>query len=254
MGLLEAFILGVVEGASEFLPISSTGHMILVAKLMGLEQGPFLKSFEIAIQLGSILAILLLYWERVVRDIALWKRILAAFVPTAILGLLLYHFIKALFAPLVVAIMLIVGGLLFILIELFYLPRNPPTITKLDGIGYKEAVIVGLFQSLAMIPGTSRSGATIIGGLLLGMERKVATEFSFLLAIPTLASAAGYDLLKHYQEFRGEDIVLLGVGFITAFVVALGVVRWFLGFLKGHTFIPFGIYRIVVGGLFLLLL
>ena len=250
MDLVTAVILGIVEGVTEFLPVSSTGHMILVSKLLGLKQTEFLKTFEVAIQLGSILAVVVAFKERIFKDFELWKRLIVAFLPTAVLGFTLYKYIKSLFSPSTVAYMLIIGGVVFILVELFYKEREHH-IDDVDKISYKQAFYIGLFQSLAMIPGTSRSGATIIGGLLLGLKRKTAAEFSFLLAVPTMFAATGYDMLKHYHEFDTTNITAILVGFVTAFVVALIIIKWFLDFIKRHTFIPFGIYRILVGIIFL---
>ena len=250
MDLLQAAILGIVEGVTEFLPVSSTGHMILASKLMGLEQDSFVKTFEVVIQLGSILAVVFAFKDRIFKDFELWKRLIVAFLPTAILGFTLYKLIKSLFAPSTVAYMLIIGGIVFIVIELFYKEKEHH-IEDVDQVSYKQAFAIGLFQSLAMVPGTSRSGATIIGGLLLGLKRKTAAEFSFLLAVPTMFAATGYDLLKHYKEFDLSNIGALAVGFAVAFVVALTIIKWFLNFIKKHTFIPFGIYRIFVGVLFL---
>jgi len=252
MNLLDAVILGLVEGITEFLPVSSTGHLILVSTLLGLKQTEFQKTFEVVIQLGSILAVVFLFYKRLFTDIELWKRIIVAFIPTGVLGLLLYKVIKGyLFNPFVVASMLILWGVIFILVEL-WLKKHPPRYSDEDQIPYWKAFVIGLFQSLAMVPGTSRSGSTIVGGLLLGLDRKTAAEFSFLLAVPTMLAATGYDILKHHSEFSFQNWELLLVGFITAFVSALVVVKWFLNFLKGHTFIPFAIYRIVIGILFLL--
>jgi len=252
MTLLDAVILGLVEGITEFLPVSSTGHLILVSTLLGLKQTEFQKTFEVVIQLGSILAVVFLFYKRLFTDIELWKRIIVAFIPTGVLGLLLYKVIKGyLFNPFVVASMLILWGVIFILVEL-WLKKHPPRYSDEDQIPYWKAFVIGLFQSLAMVPGTSRSGSTIVGGLLLGLDRKTAAEFSFLLAVPTMLAATGYDILKHHSEFSFQNWELLLVGFITAFVSALVVVKWFLNFLKGHTFIPFAIYRIVIGILFLL--
>lgn len=251
MTLIDSVIFGIVEGVTEFLPISSTGHMILAAKLLGLKQDSFQKTFEVVIQLGSILAVIFAFKERIFTSLELWKRLIVAFIPTAILGFTLYKIIKSLFAPSTVAYMLIIGGIIFILIELFYKEKEHH-IDDVDKVSYKQAFLIGLFQSLAMVPGTSRSGATIIGGLLLGLKRKTAAEFSFLLAVPTMLAATGYDTLKHYHEFDTSNLLALLVGFITAFIVALAVIRWFLDFIKRHTFIPFGIYRIIIGSIFLL--
>ncbi len=253
MELWQAIVLGIVEGLTEFLPVSSTGHLILVSSLMGIKQTEFQKSFEIAIQLGSILAVVFLFYGRLFSDFELWKRIVVAFIPTGVLGFLLYKFIKGyLFNPFVVSFMLVLGGIVFILIER-WLKDHPPEYRDEDQIPYLKAFAIGLFQSLAMIPGTSRSGATIVGGLLLGLDRRTAAEFSFLLAVPTMFVATGYDLYKNHSQFSAENWQILAVGFITAFVSALVAVKWFLGFIKKHSFVPFGIYRIAVGLIFLAL-
>jgi len=250
MHLWESVVLGIVEGLTEFLPVSSTGHLILTSTLLGLKQTDFQKTFEVAIQLGSILAVVFLFYKRLFTDIELWKRIIVAFIPTGVLGFLLYKFIKGyLFSPYVVATMLIVGGIVFLLVE-YWLKKHPPEFHDEDQIPYWKAFLIGIFQSLAMIPGTSRSGATIVGGLLLGLDRKTATEFSFLLAVPTMFVATGYDIFKHHSELSFENWQILGVGFITAFISAIVAVKWFLGFIKHHSFIPFGIYRIIAGLLF----
>jgi len=173
-----------------------------------------------------------------------------AFLPTAILGFTLYKIIKSLFSPYTVAYMLIIGGILFLIVEYFYKEKEHH-IDKVDKVSFKQAFLIGLFQSLAMVPGTSRSGATIIGGLLIGLKRKTAAEFSFLLAVPTMLAATSYDILKNYQEFDTSNISALIVGFITAFIVALIIIKWFLNFIKKHSFISFGIYRIILGIIFL---
>jgi undecaprenyl-diphosphatase len=253
MDLLDAVILGVVEGVTEFLPISSTGHMILASYLLGIKQSAFTKTFEIAIQLGAILAVVFIYREKLSKSLELWKKLIAAFIPTGILGLLLHHYVEELFSPLVVSVMLIVWGVIFIVVELLYKEREHQ-IDRPEEISYAKAIGIGLFQSLAMIPGTSRSGATIIGGLLLGMNRVAATEFSFLLAIPTMLAATGFELVKNASSLSGGHFALLGVGFVVAMVSAFAAVKWLLNFIKSHTFIPFGIYRIIVGLIFLLIL
>ncbi len=250
MDLFSALILGVVEGVTEFLPVSSTGHLILASKLMGIEQTDVHKTFEVVIQLGSILAVIFAFKDKIFHSIELWKRLIVGFIPTAILGFTLYKIIKSLFAPETVAYMLIAGGIVFIVIEKFYKEKEHH-VSHVEEVSYKQAFMIGLFQSLAMVPGTSRSGATIIGGLLIGLKRKTATEFSFLLAVPTMLAATAYDILKHHSEFDFSDAQALGVGFVTAFIVALAIIRWFLAFIKKHTFIPFGIYRILIGLVFL---
>ena len=246
----DALILGVVEGVTEFLPVSSTGHLILASKLMGIEQTEVHKTFEVVIQLGSILAVIFAFKEKIFHSVELWKRLIVGFIPTAVLGFTLYKIIKSLFAPETVAYMLVFGGIVFILVELIYREKEHH-ISHAEEVSYKQAFAIGLFQSLAMVPGTSRSGATIIGGLLIGLKRKAAAEFSFLLAVPTMLAATAYDILKHHNEFDFSDAQALGVGFVTAFVVALAIIKWFLSFIKKHTFISFGIYRIIVGLIFL---
>ena len=250
MEWFDALILGIVEGITEFLPVSSTGHLILASKLMGIEQTDFHKTFEVVIQLGSILAVIFAFKEKIFHSIELWKRLIVGFLPTAVLGFTLYKTIKSLFASETVAYMLVIGGVIFIVVELFYKEKEHH-VADVEKVSYKQAFLIGLFQSLAMVPGTSRSGATIIGGMLIGLKRQTATEFSFLLAVPTMLAATAYDMLKHYNEFDFSEAQALGIGFVTAFIVALGIVRWFLGFVKKHSFISFGVYRIIVWLIFL---
>jgi undecaprenyl-diphosphatase len=253
MNWLDATILGIVEGLTEFLPVSSTGHLILTSYLLGLKQTAFLKTFEVAIQLGSIMAITFIYWQKLLKDFQLWIKVIIAFIPTGILGLIFYKFIKSyLFSPLVVASSLIIGGIIFLLVE-YWEKNRKPSINNLKEIDLKRAFLIGIFQSLAMIPGTSRSGATIIGGLLLGFNRQTAVEFSFLLAIPTMLIATSYDIFKHYHEFSLQNWYLLFIGFMVSFITAFFVVKWFLSYIKNHTFIPFGIYRIILGLIFFLI-
>ena len=251
MGLLEAIILGIVEGITEFLPISSTGHLILVSKLLGIEQTDVHKAFEVAIQFGAILAVVLLYREKLLHSLDVWKRLIIAFIPTGVLGFLLYKIVKGLFSPYVVSVMLILGGIIFIIVEFFY-KKEGHSINKIEKIPYHKAFFIGVFQSLAMIPGTSRSGATIIGGLLLGLDRKTAAEFSFLLAVPTMFVATSYDIFKNHHYFQIENWITLLVGFITAFIFAVLAVKLFLKFISSYNFIPFGIYRIFIGVIFLI--
>jgi undecaprenyl-diphosphatase len=250
MNLLDAVILGIIEGITEFLPISSTGHMILLSSLLSIKQDTFTKTFEIAIQLGAILAVISIYKDKLLKNLILWKKLITAFIPTGILGLLLHSCVEKLFSPLVVSIALIFWGIVFIVIELLF-KNKENKIENPEDISYLKAVMIGIFQSLAMIPGTSRSGATIIGGLILGLNRVAATEFSFLLAIPTMCAATGFELLKNFKELSLENFGMLGIGFITAFIFAFISVKWLLKFIKTHTFIPFGIYRIIVGIIFL---
>ncbi len=252
MELWQSIILGVVEGLTEFLPISSTGHLILVSTILGIKQTETHKAFEVSIQLGSILAVVFLYKENLFKNIELWKRLIIAFIPTGILGFLLYKIIKSFFNPYIVSFMLIFGGVIFILVEKVYREKED-RIKDINNIPYMKAIFIGFFQSLAMIPGTSRSGSTIIGGLLLGLDRKTATEFSFLLAVPTMFIATGYDIFKNFNNFSVDNWINLVVGFIVAFISALFSIKFLLKFISKHDFTPFGIYRIVLGVLFLVL-
>ena len=246
MDLLDSIILGIVEGLTEFLPISSTGHLILTAKILGLKQTEFLKSFEIAIQFGAILAVLITERERLIKDRDIWKKIMVAFIPTGIIGFSLYKVIKGVFLEsyLTVVVSLIIGGFVLIAIDLLFKDRDKHTIESLP---LHKAFFIGVCQSIAVVPGVSRSGATIVGGLLYGLNRKDAAEFSFLLAVPTMFMATSYDLLKSGSNFTYENWTLLGAGFISAFIVAMVTIKIFLGYLKNHGFLPFGIYRIVAG-------
>ena len=245
MTIIDAIILGFVEGLTEFLPISSTGHLIVISSFLGLEQTNAHKTFEVAIQLGSILAVLFLFAKRLLVDKMLWVKIIIAFLPTAIFGFLFYKTIKSLFGMESVAIMLIIGGFIFLIVEYFRRNHDDSKDKTIDELSIKEALTIGLFQSLSMVPGTSRSGATMIGGLFAGLSRKSAAEFSFLLAIPTMFVATFYDLYKNRNEMIIDDYSLLAVGFVTAFVVAFFTVKAVMNFLTTHTFIVFGIYRII---------
>ena len=253
MTIIDSITLGVVEGLTEFLPISSTGHLIAVSKFLGLEQTNAHKAFEVAIQLGSILAVLFLFVKRLLVDKMLWLKIIIAFLPTAIFGFLFYKTIKALFGVESVAIMLIVGGFIFLIVEYFRRNHDDSKDKTIDDLTIKQALIIGLFQSISMVPGTSRSGATMIGGLFTGLSRKSAAEFSFLLAIPTMFVATFYDLFKNRNDMIIDDYSLLAIGFVTAFVVAFFTVKAVMNFLTTHTFIVFGIYRIIFG-IFLLII
>ncbi len=256
MTSLDAIILGIIEGITEFLPISSTGHLILAGHLLGLDiDSDFVKSFQIVVQMGAICAVLVLYWRSFL-SVPILLRLLCGFIPTAVVGFTLYPFLKGylLGNPMIVVTALAVGGLLLILFELFYPKTIEDTEQKVTDVSYKQALIIGLFQSIALIPGVSRSAATIVGGLIIGLQRVTIVEFSFLLAVPTMTAATGYDILKNYAIFSIDTSLLLLTGFITAFLVALVVITSLLKFIKKHTFIPFGIYRIVVAVIFFLLI
>jgi undecaprenyl-diphosphatase len=248
MTYLDALIFSVVEGISEFLPISSTGHLILTAKLLDLPQTEFMKSFEIVIQLGAILSVLVLYWRSFLIRGEELKRVLCAFVPTAVVGFVLYKLIKKhLMADFnIVLWALFIGGILMILFEKSRKGQPDSGKSGITSISYKKAFCIGLIQALAVIPGVSRSAATIIGGLMLGVERRTIIEFSFLLAVPTMAAATALDLVKSGGGFTADQAGVLMVGFAGSFVFALMSIKWLLGFIKNHSFIGFGFYRIFV--------
>ena len=258
MEYLAALLMGVIEGLTEFLPISSTGHLILLGELIGF-QGPPGKVFEISIQLGAILAVVIIYWRKLV-DLAMncWRpglqrfyvlNLVLAFLPAMVLGATLHKTItEVLFSPWVVSVALILGGVAIILIERL---RPEPSIHSVPEIGPLAALLVGFGQALAMIPGTSRSGATIITALLIGVERRTAAEFSFILAIPTMLAATAYSLFKARAELSADGVGLIALGFAAAFVVAFVVVRWLIGVVGRIGFAPFGWYRIGLGVLML---
>lgn len=248
MHLIHAVILGIVEGITEFLPISSTGHLILTSDLLRLAQTDFLKSFEIIIQLGAILAVVVLYWKK------LWnwqmiKKLLVAVVPTGVIGLILYKTVKQylLGNNQIVLWSLLLGGLVLILFEYFHTEDSE---SNLEDITYKQAFVVGLFQAVAIIPGVSRAAATIVGGLLLGINRRTIVEFSFLLAIPTMVAASGLDLYKNYETLSDGPTLALAIGFITAFLAAVVSIKYFLRFIQHHKFTGFGVYRVIAAIIF----
>jgi len=251
MSFLQAVILGIIEGITEFLPISSTGHLILSGRMMHLAQTEFLKSFDIAIQSGAILAVVAIYGRMLMRDSRLIKRVLAAFVPTAVVGLVFYRLIKKFLLgnPQVVIWALLLGGIVIVVFEKVY-QRRPHPPASAGGIHYSQAVLIGLFQSLAVVPGVSRSAATILGGLALGLPRRTIVEFSFLLAVPTMLAATGYDLVRSMPAFSTAEIGLLSVGFGVSFVVALGSIKFLLYFIQRFSFELFGYYRIGIALLF----
>lgn len=259
--LLSALVMGVVEGLTEFLPISSTGHLILLGELIGF-QGPPGKAFEISIQLGAILAVIWVFRDTLVGLLAgVWRpgreryyaiNLALAFLPAMVIGATLHKTItELLFSPWVVCIALILGGIAIILIERM---RPEPSIRSVPEIGPLAALIVGFGQALAMIPGTSRSGATIITALLLGVERRTAAEFSFVLAIPTMLAATAYSLWKARHGLEAEGLGQIAIGFVAAFLVALVTVRWVLSVIGRIGFTPFGWYRIALGTVMLAVL
>jgi undecaprenyl-diphosphatase len=255
MDMIHSLIFGVIEGITEFLPISSTAHMVLAAKVMQVSQTEFVKSFEIVIQFGAILSVIVLYWKRFVVDMESLKRVLAAFVPTAIIGFLLYKIIKSYLISneTIIVWALLIGGLILIVFELFHREKTT-AIDDIAKIPYSKCVAIGLFQSLAMIPGVSRSAATIIGGLALDLKRGTIVEFSFLLAAPTMLAASALDLLKSGSGFSDSQFGVLAIGFIVSFIVAMISIRFFLSYIRKHTFIPFGVYRVIIALIFMALM
>ena len=257
--LVIAAILGVVEGLTEFLPVSSTGHMIIVGHLLGFE-GETAKTFEVVIQLGSILAVVVMFWRRLFSLIGIHfghppheglgrgrlslNHILLGMVPAVVLGLAFHDLIKSLFNPINVMYALVVGGVLLIVAELCK-PKEPRA-PGLDDMTYRQAFAIGCFQCLALWPGFSRSGATISGGMLVGVSRYAASEFSFLLAVPMMMGATALDLYKSFHFLTAADIPMFAVGFVTAFLVALVAIKTFLQIIKRISFIPFAIYRFIV--------
>lgn len=254
MDIIHAIILGIIEGITEFLPISSTGHLIVASDAMGLDQTKATNSFHVIIQLSAILAVIANYKDKfALKHFNLWVKITIAFIPIAIIGLLFSSQIKMLFSVQIVAIMFIIGGIIFLIVEYFQKTAVPSTL-EIEDISYKQAVWIGIAQIFAVIPGTSRAGSTIIGALLVGLSRKASAEFSFLLALPVLAAASGLDLLQNYKEFSGENLITLIVGFIVSFIVAYFTMKLLIRFLEKFTFVGFGIYRIIFGVVLLYLI
>lgn len=255
MNYFEAIVLAIIEGLTEFLPVSSTGHMIIGSALMGMESTPFVKLFLICIQLGTILSVLVLYWKKFFQSINFYIKLVVAAIPAAILGAKFNDEIDALLeSPMMVAIMLVIGGVLLLFVDKWF---NKPTVEESEEITYKQAFIIGCFQCLALIPGTSRSASTIVGGMAQKLSRKAAAEFSFFLAIPMMLGASGLKLIKFLKEgntFTGEEINLLLVGNLVGFVVAIIAIKSFIGILNKYGFKFFGWYRIVVGAIIIILM
>lgn len=257
MDIINVIILGLVEGITEFLPVSSTGHLILASDLLKIAQSDFTKSFEIIIQLGAILSVVVLYWKKF-WNLELIKRLIAAFIPTGIIGLGLYKIVKTYLIgnEAIVLWSLFLGGIFLIVFEIYHhhicRPGRSTNVENEESseISLKQSLVIGLFQSIAIIPGVSRSAATIIGGLWLGLKRTTIVEFSFLLAVPTMLAATSLDLVKNASAFSTSDFGALAIGFIVSFLVALFAIKFFIKFVKTHDFILFGIYRIVVAILF----
>jgi undecaprenyl-diphosphatase len=262
-----ALLLAIVEGITEFLPVSSTGHMIIASALLGIAPTPFFKLYLVVIQLGAILSVFAVYWRRFFQSIDFYLKLLGAFLPIIVVGLLLKKHIDALLESVTtVALMLLLGGIVLLFIDRWF-PQEDPNQGghPVTNPGWKEALVIGLFQCLAVVPGVSRSAATIIGGLTQKLTRRAAAEFAFFLAMPTMTAAAVKDLYDYYQEaqaqgadlshmFTPEQVKQLVLGNVVAFVVALLAIRLFVGFVAKYGFRAFGIYRIIAGGLLLLLI
>ena len=247
MGIFESIILGIIEGFTEFLPISSTGHLIVASEIMGIEQTQITKAYEVIIQFAAILAVLITYKDKFhPKKIELWKKLILAFIPIGTIGYIFSDFIKSMFDIKIVAIMFIIGGIIFLIIERYHKEKKD-FIDDVEKVSYKQALWIGIAQIFALIPGTSRAGSTIIGAMLVGLSRKASAEFSFLLAFPVMCATTGYDLLKHYKDFSDANLIVLGVGFITAFIVAYLTIKLFLVFLQRFTFVALGVYRIIFG-------
>ena len=250
MNIVQTLILSVAEGITEFLPISSTGHLILVSDFLKITQTEFVKSFEIIIQLGAILSVVVIYFKKLIKNIDLWKQIIVAFLPSAIFGVLFYKLIKTYLIgnSLVVVLSLFIGGIVMILFEKYHKDKEKE-------LNLKHYLLIGLFQVVSMIPGVSRAFATIFGGMVVGMSRKKATEFSFFLAIPTMLGATVLDLIKtDISIWTNSNLVTLFLGFLASFATAYVVVKWLIKFVQTHNFIRFGWYRIILALLFILFL
>jgi undecaprenyl-diphosphatase len=253
MGIFEAVVLAIVEGLTEFLPVSSTGHMVLASSAMGIADNDFVKMFTVAIQFGAILSVVVLYWKRFFQSIDFYFKLGLAFIPAAIFGFLLNDYIDAMLEnALVVAITLLLGGLVLLFVDKWFAKTETSGARDVE---YKNAFFIGLFQVIAMIPGVSRSAATIIGGLTQKLNRTTAAEFSFFLAVPTMLAATGYKMLKYHLKvgFNSSDISILLIGNVVAFVVAIIAIKAFIGFLTKYGFKLFGWYRIIVGAAILIL-
>ncbi|KGE12780.1 undecaprenyl-diphosphate phosphatase [Sphingobacterium deserti] len=248
MTYFQAIVLAIIEGLTEFLPVSSTGHMIIGTALMGMEPSPFVKLFTIVIQLGTILSVLVLYFKRFFKSLNFYYKLVVAAIPASVLGLLFNDFIDSLLeSPLTVAVMLVIGGLALLFVDKWF---NKPQIDNSDNISYKQSFIIGLYQCLALIPGTSRSASTIVGAMTQNLTRKAAAEFSFFLAIPMMLGASVVKLYKFFKEghtFSGEEVNLLILGNVIGFIVAIIAIKTFINLLTRYGFKVFGWYRIIVG-------
>ncbi len=262
--ILKSIILGIIEGITEWLPISSTGHLILADEFIKLNASDeFKEMFEVVVQLGAILAVVVLFWNKLWpfttkekgyikrKSFMIWSKVIVAVIPAAVIGILLDDIMQEyLFNPWVVAAMLILYGIIFIIIERINKNRKP-RIISMKGLSYKDALLIGGFQVLSLVPGTSRSGSTILGAMILGVSRTVAAEFSFFLAVPVMFGASLLKVLKFGFNLTGAEFVILAVGLVTAFIVSVLAIKFLLGYIKKKDFTAFGYYRIILGAIVL---
>jgi len=258
MEILHIVILSLIEGITEFLPISSTAHLILTSHVLQIPKTDFLSTFEISIQLGAIAAVVAIYWKRLLHNHTLFYKAIIGFIPTGLIGFTIYRYIKPLLNdPFIPVVSLFLGGIVIILIEKYFqlkMRQLPTTIKRAQNIPdqelvhitYRQSLLIGLIQSVSMIPGVSRAAASIFGGMAIGLNRKTATEFAFLLAIPTMALATGYDLFKSSDSISQQQLLQIGLGIAGSFLTALFVIRWLINYVQTNNFIWFGIYRIVL--------
>lgn len=256
MDFIYVIILSVIEGLTEFLPISSTAHQILASHILQVPSSDFLSTFEIAIQVGAIGAVVVVYFKKILSNKTLFYKACVGFIPTGIIGFLLFKHIKALLnSSLIPVVTLFLGGILIVLIEMYFMKVKKSTLKlhNTSKLSYKDALIIGFIQSISMIPGVSRSAASIFGGMALKLDRESAVEFSFLLAIPTMVAATGLDIIKSAGSFTQGNILALVLGILVAFLSALVVIKWLLRYVQHNNFIWFGVYRIIISIVFFFL-
>ncbi len=249
MTIYEATILGIVEGITEFLPVSSTAHIALTSQIMGVDQDDFMNSFNIIIQIAPIFSVMIIYYSTLFQSLEIWKKLIASFIPTGAIGFLFHKQLETMFSANSIVLWMVATGVFFLIVEFLYTRRGHTTV-DLEDVTYRQAVLVGFIQALSLIPGVSRSGSTILGGMLLGMKRELAMSFSFLLAIPTMTAASGYTLLKEYSALSFDGVSLILIGFAVSFIVGWAAVKSFLAIVSKYSFTPFGIYLIASGVLF----
>jgi len=249
MTLYEATILGIVEGITEFLPVSSTAHIALASQIMGIPQDDFMSSFNIIIQIAPIFSIMVIYFNTLFQSLEIWKKLIASFIPTGAIGFLFHKQIETMFSANSIVLWMVATGVFFLLVEFLYTKKGHST-EELENVTYKQAISIGFIQAFSLIPGVSRSGSTILGAMLLGLKRETAMSFSFLLAIPTMTAASGYTLLKDYSSLSFDGMSLILIGFVVSFIIGWAAVKSFLAIVGKYSFTPFGIYLIASAILF----